>query len=201
MDDTGERLVCEPDVGGRVRGITPIAVLDFARAKYLGKTMWTVSGVFSTYDEANDATGDIVVRRYSPVTIREIVVSNGSTNDAAPVRFVLESEDGKRGFVDVALSAMNADPVNVIDYALDDSLLTNDPRRLYSWPDDIWSLIEAGRVRLGMTEKQVLLSLGRPQRINRTSTTSCISEQWIYGNGVDYKYVYLTNGVLTAVQN
>lgn len=200
MDDTGERLICEPGVYARVEGITPIAVLDYARAKYLNQTMWTVSGVFSTYDEDQDKTEYIHIRRYSPVKVREIVVSN-MPHTNAPVRFILESEEGKRGFVDVALSGMNADPISLVDHPLSEALLANDPHREYSWSNDIWSLIEAGKVRLGMSEKQVLLSLGRPHRINRTHTVRGVSEQWVYGRYADYQYVYLTDGILTAVQN
>lgn len=200
MDDTGEKLICEPGVDERVEGMTSVAVLDYARAKYLNKTLWTVNGVLSTYDEAEDKSGYLHVRRYSPVRVREIVASNGSGN-RAPVRFVLESEDGKRGFVDVALGGMNVDPVIAIEHPLDNALLSNDPRREYSWSDDIWSLIEAGKVRLGMSEKQVLLSLGRPNRINRTHTAAGVSEQWVYGRYSEYQYIYLTDGILTAVQN
>jgi hypothetical protein len=200
LDDTGEKLICEPGVYARVEGIMPTAVLDYARKKYLDQTMWTIDGVLSTYDESRDEPGYIHVRRFSPVKVREIVVSNGSVS-GGPVRFVLETEDGKRGFVDVALSAMNIDPIDMVNYPLESALLTNDPHREYSWGADIWSLIEAGKVRLGMSEKQLLLSLGRPNRINSTHTANGMSEQWVYRNNPLYQYVYLSDGIVTAVQN
>jgi hypothetical protein len=43
---------------------------------------------------------------------------------------------------------------------------------------------------------------GRPQSINRTTTSTGVNEQWVYG-GYDYEnnYLYFTNGVLTTIQS
>jgi len=40
-------------------------------------------------------------------------------------------------------------------------------------------------------------SWGKPKAVNRTTTTSGISEQWVYSGG----YLYFRNGVLTTIQN
>jgi hypothetical protein len=54
-------------------------------------------------------------------------------------------------------------------------------------------------VTLGMTQEQVQETRwGRPQSKNRTTTVHGTSEQWVYGNG---RYLYFTNGVLTAIQD
>ena len=53
-------------------------------------------------------------------------------------------------------------------------------------------------VRIGMTQQQVLeSSWGKPQKVNRTVTSSGTREQWVYGGG----YIYIENGVVTAIQN
>lgn len=50
-----------------------------------------------------------------------------------------------------------------------------------------------------MTEQQVLdCGWGEPESVNRTVTARRKSEQWVYGDG---SYLYLDNGVLTAIQN
>jgi hypothetical protein len=54
-------------------------------------------------------------------------------------------------------------------------------------------------VTLGMTEEEVLASSwGRPERVNRTTTSRGTREQWVYGIG---NYLYFENGILTAIQN
>ena len=55
-------------------------------------------------------------------------------------------------------------------------------------------------VSIGMTREEVLKSnWGRPEHINRTSTATMESEQWVYPDGAGY--LYFEHGVLTAVQH
>jgi|GEM_PF-2882050 len=52
--------------------------------------------------------------------------------------------------------------------------------------------------QIGMTAEQVVkTSWGKPKDINKTTTTSGVSEQWVYELG---KYVYLDNGIVIAIQ-
>jgi hypothetical protein len=56
-----------------------------------------------------------------------------------------------------------------------------------------------GGVKIGMTKEEVLKSnWGKPESINKTTTTTGTREQWIYGGR---KYLYFTNGILTGIQN
>lgn len=51
---------------------------------------------------------------------------------------------------------------------------------------------------IGMSETDVKLSSwGNPDSINKTKTENGVHEQWVYGNG---RYIYLDNGVVTAIQ-
>lgn len=53
-------------------------------------------------------------------------------------------------------------------------------------------------ISIGMTGAQVLASCwGKPTRRNNTITASGNREQWVYSDG---SYVYVTNGVVTAIQ-
>lgn len=56
-----------------------------------------------------------------------------------------------------------------------------------------------GRVLLGMTSNLVLLAKGKPDNINRTTTLKGSSEQWVYR--FPQTYIYLNNGIVTAVQD
>lgn len=56
-----------------------------------------------------------------------------------------------------------------------------------------------GGIAVGMTAKQVLASCwGRPEHVNRTTTAHGTHEQWVYHTS---NYVYLDNGIVTAIQN
>jgi hypothetical protein len=49
-----------------------------------------------------------------------------------------------------------------------------------------------------MTAEEVRNSTwGKPEDINKTTTAFGVSEQWVYS---DYKYIYLENGIVTAIQ-
>lgn len=54
-----------------------------------------------------------------------------------------------------------------------------------------------GGPRMGQSAQGVLASCwGKPARVNATQTAAARQEQWVYGSG----YVYLTNGIVTAIQ-
>jgi hypothetical protein len=47
-----------------------------------------------------------------------------------------------------------------------------------------------------MTNEQVKLSWGEPDRINRSVGSWGVSEQWVYQD----RYLYFKNGILTSYQ-
>jgi len=52
--------------------------------------------------------------------------------------------------------------------------------------------------RIGMTANEVSNSQwGKPTKVNKTTTAYGVTEQWVYSSG---KYVYLDNGIVTAIQ-
>lgn len=53
--------------------------------------------------------------------------------------------------------------------------------------------------KVGMTAQEVKDSQwGSPEKINKTTTAYTIHEQWVYSG---YRYIYLDNGIVTAIQN
>ena len=62
----------------------------------------------------------------------------------------------------------------------------------------IGKMILNGKVQTGMTREMCKEAWGSPQKINTTTTTQTVSEQWVYGG---HNYLYFTNGKLTAIQN
>lgn len=59
-----------------------------------------------------------------------------------------------------------------------------------SYGDEIWNKILNGKVAVGFTEKMVLLSWGKPKKINKSSN----GDQWVYQG----KYLYFQNGKLKS---
>lgn len=57
---------------------------------------------------------------------------------------------------------------------------------------------ELEKPRIGMTKTEVKNSTwGKPTKINKTTTSYGVHEQWCYSN---YKYIYFENGVVTSIQ-
>lgn len=59
-------------------------------------------------------------------------------------------------------------------------------------------------VRVGMTADNALEAWGQPDTINRTIFSSGTREQWVYGlHGAPgtQEYIYLDNGIVTAIQD
>lgn len=68
-------------------------------------------------------------------------------------------------------------------------------------PNDVRSRIKAREIWIGMETKYALLSRGKPRHINRTTTATGISEQWVYKGYQDGNYLYFDNDKLKAWQN
>lgn len=59
-------------------------------------------------------------------------------------------------------------------------------------------LIVEGRVKLGFTKKMCEESWGIPSKINKSTGSWGVQEQWVYGSGC---YLYFENGKLTSIDN
>lgn len=70
--------------------------------------------------------------------------------------------------------------------------------RKKGWSEEVIKAIKGNFCFIGMTEEQVLESKGKPESNNRTRTAESESEQWVYPNNY---YVYLTEGVVTSIQD
>jgi hypothetical protein len=70
------------------------------------------------------------------------------------------------------------------------------------WGDEVIELVKNGKIRIGMTERQVRVSRGNPSDINTTITQYTKREQWVYKQS-SYKssYVYVENGKVVSIQN
>lgn len=177
-----------------IEGIAPVADIDYARNKWLGKILWYARKKILTYNETTGKSGSIKLKKYSPAKVVDVVA--GWYEDM-PVRFILQTPSGEEGFIDVNLSGTN------VSYRLRDCnrfeeyFFTEDPKKIYKWSSEVWTAIEEEKVFVGMTAEQAYMSRGKPKEINKTITVNGTNEQWVYAIG---SYLYFDNGVLTGMQ-
>jgi hypothetical protein len=75
--------------------------------------------------------------------------------------------------------------------------LTNPEELFPDWTEKVWDSIKQQKVYIGMDKEMCILSWGIPKRINRTTHSWGVREQWVYGES----YLYFENDKLTAIQN
>ena len=70
---------------------------------------------------------------------------------------------------------------------------------LDKWGDELGHKINDGIIEIGFTEAMVEEAIGQPDSVNRTTYSYYVREQWVYNEG-DYRYIYLEDGIVTAIQ-
>lgn len=191
MEDTKEKLRARTTPGSeRLTGMALVDDIENARAQWQGRTFWCKENRLVTHDAQTGQVSYVVIKKYAPVKVLEVTAG---WNEEKPVRFVLETADGKRGFIDLNLSGTNVFKDARYLHRFEHCLLTTDPRLQYKWPPQIWKLIEQGQIGAGMTAEQVKMSWGEPDKITRTAT----AEHWTYPGGT----LAFKNNVLVGKQN
>lgn len=105
----------------------------------------------------------------------------GHGRGAAPFYLVVKRLTGESGYL----------AFNDLYFFYDDPI---DPK----WDKAVIELIKQRKIRIGLSEKQALLSWGKSERVNKTVGSYGVREQWVYGPG---QYVYMENGKLTSFQS
>lgn len=74
-----------------------------------------------------------------------------------------------------------------------------DPLADFDWSEDVKDTVRRKKVRIGMTQDQVLMSWGEPDNVNLYRGL----EQWVYRYGTSFgaQYLYFTDGELTSIQS
>ncbi len=190
MEDDGERLrVFTVGAKESVRGMALADDIENARKQWAGKTLWGKMLMISSYDEQSGAVSMTQVKKFGPLKVVEVAPG---WDEEKPVRFKLETPDGKHGFIDLNLSGTNVHKDARHLSRFEDHLLAEDPRLKYKWRSDVWGAIEKGQIYPGMTEEQVKMSWGEPDKITRTAA----GEVWTYQSGS----LVFKKGVMTGTQ-
>ena len=190
MEDDGERLrVFTVANKESVRGMAFLDDIENARKQWAGKTVWGKMLMISSYDEQSGAITMTAVKKFGPLKVVDVVPG---WDEEKPARFKLETPDGKQGFVDLNLSGTNVQKEIRHLSRFEDRLLAENPRLIYKWKADVWAAIEKGQVYQGMTEEQVKMSWGEPEKVTRTAA----GEVWTYISGA----LVFNKGILSGSQ-
>jgi hypothetical protein len=190
MEDDGEKLRVFTVAGKEsVGGMALVDDIENARKQWAGKTVWSKMLMISNYDEQSGAVTMTMVKKFGPLKVVDVVPG---WDEEKPVRFKLETPDGKQGFVDLNLSGTNVRKEVRLQSRFENHLMAENPRLKYKWGSSVWSAIEKGHVYVGMTEEQVKMSWGEPEKITRTAT----GEVWKYPSGA----LVFKKGVMTGSQ-
>ncbi len=58
-----------------------------------------------------------------------------------------------------------------------------------------------GLIAIGMTEEQVVASLGKASGVKKNVSIRVVDEEWMYGPFPNCTYLHFDNGILIGIQN
>ncbi|HCU89243.1 MAG TPA: hypothetical protein DGR97_04850 [Gammaproteobacteria bacterium] len=151
--------------------------------KLIGETIW----LNDTKDKKHFYTfSNYNFKRFETVRVLKIIDFQNSNNDY-PLWLKIQSNTGENGFV--RFNGKEGKTGFKDHYYISNPL----PKE---WGKSLIKKIVAGELELGMTKKQVRVTVGNPEKINITSSRHGISEQWIYknhnGENIFYQFEYET---------
>jgi hypothetical protein len=190
-----EMMVYGKPYKGYLDGIAPFDDLDKAKAKWLGKTIYSKVRSILTYDAQADKYGQVKIRIPVPLKVNDVWWGLRSTD---PLWLIVETPEGEKGAIATAFSWTNIYNDRWKESRpWEDKFFEENPRVKFKWTEEDWNLINDGKIKLGMTKEQVQLSWGKPKKLNEDIYQGAVREQWIY----DSQYLYFENDKLTAMQN
>jgi hypothetical protein len=172
--------------------------LQAAQQAYLNHSYWPLVSRIPKlgYDQAATTPEWITLNKFEPTQVVDVLTSPIADT---PIRIVVSDEAGQKGYFDIAMSETNRSSGPGHGPASFSTIMSDsDPKAGHNWSSDVWKAIENGKVLQGMTTEQVLLSLGEPLDVSRSTIGSQTHEQWVYGSG---NYLYFDDGILKTISN
>ena len=128
--------------------------------------------------------------RFNKVKVLDIMKFQNS-DTKLPLWLLIEGIGGYQGYLRYDQSFNNV--------GYQDHYFVEDPLS-EEWDKKTISLIRSGQSILGMTKRQVRISIGNPEIINHTSSRHGISEQWVYKfENSNKQYYQFEGGKLTFI--
>lgn len=125
------------------------------------------------------------------------IIKAGAGSESAPIRVIFENMNGQQDFKDLCTCGTNVHSIFIDRNFFENYFLTVDPKISYQGDEETWNLITQAKIKVGMSESDLILSWGEPKKINQTVTSGKISKQFVYYD----QYVYTENGKVTSFQS
>lgn len=162
-----------------------LQLVDHARELLMGKKVWTRSQLW--YDLNEDK---IEGRKFVPIQINAVEPGNM----IFPVKLTIKDENGND-----AVLFMNIGKVGMESRTFQNLFSLSDPKERYAdIREDVWKLIQRGKVKQGMTKLECKLALGNPDDVNAGHDWNSTIDIWQYTNGA---FLRFQDGLLVDFRN
>ncbi len=146
-----------------------------------GKEIWLRTPLRNTPEGVS-----VIGRKYIPVIVDSVVSGRG----AFPLHIYFT--DSVAGSVYVPISFGKS---RLENRSFSSQFSLSDPRRNHPGiDDDVWALIQSGKVREGMTKNECRLALGAPSDISSGHNNAMLYDLWQYPEGT---WLIFEDGLLT----
>lgn len=182
---SGKKLFCKVDQEGYFPELVFFKDLEDTKEKFKGKIIWSRKHFFNS----QDARGNIVrypLPKFSGLLVKDVVLAPVSQD--VSIRFILETEYGYPGHLDINYTAVNRKPPYD---AMNRYFFTDHPRKTYSISKDDWALILNSETRPGMTMQEVQLSIGKP--VDQFSRGKEVVLVYPERGNIDHHYIFMDN--------
>jgi hypothetical protein len=154
-------------------------VEDYIKANsWVNKLVYLNNRFNSGYELITDDKKIITLEKYERLKVIKVVPQNmGISEVFSPFSILVKKDNGETGY----LAYEQLTPKNEIG----------------KFSKRIQRLIKDGKIFIGMTKEQVVLSWGEPDDINKSVGPWGVHEQWVYNSS----YLYFENERLTSYQN
>lgn len=132
-------------------------------------------------------------KRFQKVKVIEV----GAGKDDEPIRAVVINENGDKEQIDFCTCGTNVSSVYFYSNSIDRFFTTDNPKNDYKGREENWDLVCERKIKIGFTKDELIFSWGTPKRINETTVSGKVHQQYVYSD----QYVYLDNGIVTSFQS
>lgn len=161
--------------------LSDIDLIEEWKTKINGKTLWTKSNLW--YDANGERLSGL---KFAEVKIEDILPATGDF----PINVKIKGKQGEEAYMHMNYTSDLRDSRNFAAI-----FFMTDPKKKYPQiSEENWSLIQDGKVSLGMTKDECKLALGNPDELNAGHSHSQTMDMWQYANGT---YLIFTDGLLT----
>lgn len=170
--DNGEQLTGLA-LGGTLEGLVSMRDINTAKKTLIGQFIWVRSGGLAVYNQQ-----DAMAKEYmtiSPLEAVKVVGIEPAWFPNAPIRVIVETASGKKGFKDVSISGTNIRGKREYNKFLDDFLISEDEIKAVAASRNKmcqeWKAFPAGdfawqKARFGMTGAQIESAFGSDVKKN-----------------------------------